>query len=78
MKEPREKHIAGSGNVGPLEGNEGVSFVLALWAESREAGAGQEWRWRVVHVQSGEQAYFNHLSEVLAFVASESGIPAPD
>jgi len=78
MKESYGKHPAEDRNVGPTEGNEGVSFVLALWAESREAGAGQEWRWRVVHVQSGEQAYFNHLSEVLAFVASESGIPAPD
>ncbi len=61
--------------VTPLGGS--VSFVITLWSELREVEAEPEWRWRVTHVQTGEQAYFRWLSDVLAFITAESGLPAP-
>lgn len=54
-----------------------VSFVMTLWLEPQETAAEPEWRWRVRHVQTGEQSYFRRLGDVLAFVASRSGIPSP-
>lgn len=54
-----------------------MSFVMTLWLEPREVKAEPEWRWRVSHVQTGEQAYFRRLTDMLAFVASRSGVPGP-
>ncbi len=54
-----------------------VSFVLTLWVEPREVEADPEWRWKVRHVQTDEQAHFTRIADVLAFVASHSGVAAP-
>ncbi len=54
-----------------------VSFVLTLWVEPREVEADPEWRWKVRHVQTDQQAYFRRVADVLEFVASESGLPVP-
>jgi len=54
-----------------------VSFVMTLWLEPQEVKAEPEWRWRVCHVQTGEQTHFRRLGDVLAFVASRSGVPGP-
>jgi hypothetical protein len=51
--------------------------VITVWLEPREAEASPEWRWRVVHAQTGEEASFTRLAEVLAFITTQSGIPAP-
>ncbi len=50
---------------------------MTLWLEPQQVEAEPEWRWRVSHVQTGEQAYFRRLTDVLAFITSQSGIPAP-
>lgn len=54
-----------------------VSFVMTLWLEPQETVAQPEWRWRVRHVQTGEQTHFRRLGDVLAFVADRSGMPSP-
>lgn len=56
---------------------ESVSFVMSLWMEPREVEADPEWRWRVLHVQSGEESYFKNLDDLLEFVATKSGVSAP-
>lgn len=55
---------------------ESVSFVLRLWAESAP-GESPEWRWKVHHVQSGEERYFHSLGDVLDFVQGCAGIAPP-
>lgn len=50
---------------------------MTLWLEPRETVAEPEWRWRVRHVQTGEQTHFRRLGDVLAFVADRSGMPSP-
>ncbi|MEE8443296.1 MAG: hypothetical protein V3S37_06050 [Dehalococcoidia bacterium] len=45
-----------------------VSFVMTLWLEPQQGEAEPEWRWQVCHGQTGEQAYFRRLSDMLAFV----------
>ncbi len=66
-------------NQGEGQGSGGgaASFVLTLWLEPREVEAVPEWRWRVVHVQTGQQEYFQRLTDVLAFITSRSGLPPP-
>jgi len=56
------------------------SFVLTLWREPRQGAAGQadpEWRWRVRCVQTGTEAYFRRVGDLLAYVAEQSGLPPP-
>lgn len=55
----------------------GVSFVMTIWLEPQKAEAKPEWRWRVTHVQTGEQAYFRHLPDVLEYVSTKAGVPPP-
>ena len=55
---------------------EDVSFVLQLWLESA-GGASSEWRWRVQHVQSGQERYFRSLPDVLDFVSNCAGLAPP-
>ena len=54
-----------------------LSFVLTLWAEPREVNADPEWRWKVRHIKTDRQAYFTRVADVLKYVASQSGFPAP-
>ena len=80
MKERGVKKITkrDGSEKGPIEPRQGsVSFVLTLWAEPREVTADPEWRWKVRHIQSDEQAYFTHIADVLTYVASQTGLPTP-
>jgi hypothetical protein len=54
-----------------------VSFVLTVWLESQEIEADPVWSWRVTHVQTGKLAYTRQLDDVLAFIKTQSGLPAP-
>ena len=56
---------------------EQVSFVLRLWLEADGEGLSR-WRWRVHHVQTGEDGYFRSLDGVLDFVAEHAGLSAPE
>ena len=59
------------------EGRPGsVSFVLRLWLESSTEGA-PDWRWKVHHIQSGEERYFRTLNDVQEFVAECSRVAPP-
>ena len=55
----------------------GVSFVMTLWLEGREVEGPPEWRWRVRHVQSGEERCFSRLTEVLAYIEEKARIAPP-
>ncbi|MBI4497666.1 MAG: hypothetical protein HY689_07205 [Chloroflexi bacterium] len=54
-----------------------VSFVIRLWLEPRTGVGDPEWRSHVFHVQSGEEAYFRRLSDLLSFVERKSGVSPP-
>jgi hypothetical protein len=41
-----------------------VSFVVRLWLEGRQP----RWRFKIIHVQSGEEAYCLSLDDLLAFI----------
>ena len=55
----------------------GVSFVMTLWLEGREVEGPPEWRWRVRHVQSGEERCFCRLTEVLSYIEEKARIAPP-
>jgi hypothetical protein len=55
----------------------GVSFVMTVWLEPQAVDAKPEWRWRVTHVQTGEQAYFRQLPDVLEYVSTRAGVSPP-
>jgi hypothetical protein len=57
-------------------GTKGASFVLTLWLEQTHR-ASHEWRWKVHHVQSGDERYLRTLSEVLEFVSERADVSAP-
>jgi len=70
QSEPRRRKEAGARGFG-------VSFVMTLWLEPQSVAADPVWRWRVTHVQTDEQNYFDRLDDVLTFIAIQSGLPAP-
>ena len=51
---------------------------MTVWLESQGTGTEPEWRWRVVHVQTGKESYLRGLSDVVAFISLESGAPGPE
>lgn len=55
----------------------GVSFVIRLWLEPRPVAAEPEWRGHVYHVQTGEEAYFRRLRDLLSFVEQKAGVSPP-
>ena len=55
---------------------DGVSFVLRLWLEPSGEGC-PEWRWKVHHIQSGEERYFHSLADVREFVAVRARMAPP-
>ena len=67
-----------SGVVEAARQADGASFVLRLWLESTGGRSG-EWRWKVHHVQTGDERYFRDLMDVLDFIGerSEVGPPQP-
>ncbi len=50
---------------------------MTVWLEPQEEETNPEWRWRVSHVQTGDQVYFRQLKEVLAYISTKSGVPPP-
>ena len=50
---------------------------MTVWLESQEIEADPVWSWRVTHVQTGKLVYTRQLDDVLAFINSQSGLPAP-
>ena len=52
------------------------SFVLRLWLEPTDGGS-PEWRWKVLHVQTGQERYFRSLAAVLEFVEGCTGVSPP-
>ena len=62
--------------AGATRQTESVSFVLRLWLESAGGESG-EWRWKVHHVQTGEERYFRDLMDVLDVVGQRSDVRPP-
>jgi hypothetical protein len=65
------------GGFGVSESKRHSSFIIVLWLESRELPGKPEWRWRVTEVQTGEEAYFHRLADLMTFVSEKVGVPPP-
>lgn len=65
------------GDLGASESKRHSSFIIVLWLESGELSGKPEWRWRVTEVQTGEEAYFHRLADLMAFVSEKVGVPPP-
>lgn len=80
MKESRARNESQSdpGTEGaPGSGSSGASFVMTVWLEPGKGDGDPEWRWRVSHAQTGEEAHFRRLTDVLTFITTQSGRPPP-
>lgn len=63
--------------AGPANGAR-ATFVMTVWAEPHEGTKeGVEWRWRVRHVQSGNESYFRRYADVVRFIGLQSDLPPP-
>lgn len=62
---------------GRLTTKNGMSFVIKLWLEPREMAGDPQWRWHVHHVQSGEEASFTRLADVLRYVEDKACVAPP-
>jgi len=58
------------------EQTESSFFVLRLWLEP-DGGDSPEWRWKIYHVQSGQERYLRSLDTVLDFVAECATVGPP-
>jgi len=54
------------------------SFVVRLWADTTTQPAQPEWRFHVLHVQSGKEAYGRTFAELKRIVESWTAQPGPD
>lgn len=52
----------------PEPGHDTVTHVITAWLE------GEQWRYQVQHVRSGEERFFTRLEEVAALLADRSGV----
>ena len=52
------------------------SFVARIWLEGEPDG-NPIWRGRIQHVQSNQEAYFQDLAEMSAFIERVARIPGP-
>ncbi len=52
------------------------SFVARIWLEG-EPGGNPIWRGRIQHVRSNQEAYFQDLAEMSAFIERVAQIPGP-
>lgn len=60
------------------QGQKPTSFIVRLWLEPvPEGGEPGRWRGHIQSVQSGEDAYFQDLCEMLRFLEEQSGVPFP-
>ncbi len=62
---------------GQVIAKKGMSFVIRLWLEPREMPGDPPWRWHVHHVQSGEEANFTRLADVLQYIEEKAGTAPP-
>jgi hypothetical protein len=49
-----------------------TSFVIRVWLEERARPTAPEWRWHILHVQSGRRRYVRSVHDLLAFIALHS------
>ncbi len=52
------------------------SFVARIWLE-REPDGKPRWRGHIQHVQGEQEAYFQDLAKMRAFLERVSGVPGP-
>ncbi len=52
------------------------SFVARIWLEHGSNGE-PIWRGHILHVQGGQETYFQDLGKLRDFIARVSGIPGP-
>ncbi len=63
--------------AGPAKGAR-ASFVMTVWVEPHEGTEEDlEWRWRVRHVQTGQESYFRRYADVLRFIGQQSDLSPP-
>lgn len=70
MQQDKEKHIK-------QEAAWGTSFVMKLWLEQGNQEGPPDWRWRVRHIQSGDESYFRNMSAMLKFIEEKSRLMPP-
>ena len=58
---------------GAIGTKKGTSFIIRLWLEAREMAGEAPWRWHVHHVQSGDEANFTRLADVLTYIEEKVG-----
>lgn len=55
------------------------AFIVRIWFEPRESSnLPVQWKGTVQHVASNRQRYFNHLEQLIAFIAQEADLPEPN
>jgi environmental stress-induced protein Ves len=50
---------------------------MTVWLEPSDGDSDPQWRWRVSHAQTGEEAHFTRLADVLSFISAQSGSRPP-
>ncbi len=63
--------------MGPRTDHPRVSFVIRLWLELRTREAPPEWRWWILHVQSGRERCGRRFEDLIQFVRDQSGMDPP-
>jgi len=61
-----------------LAGKIDTSFIIVLWLEPRELPGRPEWRWKVTGVQTGNEAYFSRLTDLMSYVSDKAGVEPPN
>lgn len=54
-----------------------ATLVIVLTLEEGSAAGESQWQWRVRSVETGAEAHFRRVADMLAFVAAVSGQAAP-
>ncbi|MCC6312851.1 MAG: hypothetical protein IT337_02470 [Thermomicrobiales bacterium] len=65
------------GHRGETGGDATATFIIVLALRSRGEGGETQWRWRVRSMETGEERQFLHVADVLAYVATQTGVPLP-
>ncbi len=52
----------------PQLGHDGMTHVITAWLE------GEQWRFQVKHVRSGDDRYFARLEDVAALLTERTGV----
>lgn len=51
-----------------IEGRRSHTFIVRVWSESPDPGAGEEWRGTVVHVPTGVRVSFREFPALAAIL----------